>query len=335
MELRHLRYFIAVAEELHFGRAAQRLRITQPPLSFQIQSLERELGVQLFLRGRRVQLTEAGRALLGKAREAIEAADAAARAAQQASLMINGRLRVGYPATGVFELPPLALRTFQERFPSVGVDTVVATTGAHLEALRAKQLDVAFVRLGVLDRETMQFRALQPEPLLLAVPEGHALAQLAVVPVERLAGEPIILFPHALEPLLYRYLVSEVLGRSRVAPSVVLEATTLESACSAVAARLGVAFVGEPLTRIFAIPGVAYRSFAPPAPMSKLGVAWRRDTTSNAVRWFLEVLDELADAAGLDRRFEPSARLNGRRSPASVLAGTPHLQVTADGGLAT
>jgi DNA-binding transcriptional LysR family regulator len=318
MELRHLRYFIAVAEELHFGRAAQRLRITQPPLSFQIQSLERELGVQLFVRGRRVQMTQAGRALLAKAREAIEAADAAARAAQQASLMINGRLRVGYPAAGVFELPPLALRTFQERFPSVGVETVVASTGAHLEALRAEQLDVAFVRLGVLDRETMQFRTLQPEPLLLAVPEGHALARLPVVPVERLAGEPIVLFPHALEPLLYRYLVTDVLGRSRVAPSVVLEATTLESACSAVAARLGVAFVGEPLARIFAIPGVVYRPFAPPTPLSRLGVAWRQDAASNAVRWFLEVLDELAEAAGPGRRFDPPAR-NGGRAPASVL----------------
>src|SRR5215212_1046346 len=106
MELRHLRYFIAVAEELHFGRAAQRLRITQPPLSFQIQALERELGVQLFVRGRRVLLADAG-----------------ARAAQQAGMTVNGRLRVGYPAAGVFELPPQALRTFQERFPQVGTET--------------------------------------------------------------------------------------------------------------------------------------------------------------------------------------------------------------------
>ena len=307
MELRHLRYFIAVAEELHFGRAAERLRITQPPLSFQIQSLERELGVQLFVRGRRVQMTEAGRALLAKAREAIEAADAAARAAQRASLTINGRLRVGYPAAGVFELPPLALRTFQERFPSVGVETVVAATGAHLEALDARELDVAFVRIGVLDREAMHFRALQPEPLLLAVPTDHALARLPVVPVGRLAGEPIILFPYGLEPLLYRYLVTDVLGRSRVAPSIAFEATTLESACSAVAAGLGVAFLAESLTRVLAVPGVVHRPFAPPAPLSKLGVAWRQDTTSTTVRCFLEVLDELTAAAGNDRRLAPVA----------------------------
>jgi DNA-binding transcriptional LysR family regulator len=317
MELRHLRYFIAVAEELHFGRAAERLRITQPPLSFQIQSLERELGVQLFIRGRRVELTEAGRALLAKAREAIEAADAAARAAQQAGLIINGRLRVGYPAAGVFELPPLALRTFQERFPDVGVETVVGSTGEHLEALGADRLDVAFVRIGVLDGELMQFKPLQPEPLLLAVPEDHALARLPAVPVECLAGEPIVLFPPALEPLLYRYLVTDVLGRSRVAPSVVLEATTLESACSAVAARLGVAFVGEPLARIFAMPGVVYRPLAPPPPLSRMGVAWRQDAASNTVRWFLEVLDKLVEQAGTDGGgHAPAAARNGDQASA-------------------
>jgi DNA-binding transcriptional LysR family regulator len=138
-----------------------------------------------------------------------------------------------------------------------------------------------------------------------------------VVPVERLAGEPIVLFPHQLEPLLYRYLVSEVLGRSRVAPSVVLEATTIESACSAVAARLGVAFVGEQMARIFAMPGVVYRPFVPPAPLARLGVAWRQDADSNAVRWFLEVLDELAGAVEAGGRLEPSVAGNGR-APAGV-----------------
>jgi DNA-binding transcriptional LysR family regulator len=319
MELRHLRYFIAVAEELHFGRAAERLRITQPPLSFQIQSLERELGVQLFIRGRRVELTEAGRALLAKAREAIEAADAAARAAQQAGLIVNGRLRVGYPAAGVFELPPLALRTFQERYPDVGVETVVASTGEHLKALEDDRLDVAFVRVGVLDRELVQFKPLQPEPLLLAVPEDHRLARLPVVAVECLAGEPIILFPSELEPLLYRYLVSDVLGRSRIAPSVVLEATTVESACSAVAARLGVAFVGEPLARIFAVPGVVYRPLAPPPPLSRLGVAWRQEAAPNTVRWFLEVLDELAAAAGTGGRADARPAASSGR-PSAMMA---------------
>jgi DNA-binding transcriptional LysR family regulator len=98
-----------------------------------------------------------------------------------------------------------------------------------------------------------------------------------------------------------------VLGRSRITPCVVLEATTLESACSAVAARLGVAFVAEPLTRVLAVPGVVYRPFAPPAPQSKLGVAWRQDATSTTVRWFLEVLDELAAGTGAEPGLAPVA----------------------------
>jgi DNA-binding transcriptional LysR family regulator len=158
----------------------------------------------------------------------------------------------------------------------------------------------------VLDRETMRYRTLQTEPLVLAAPEGHPLARLPVVPVERLAGQPHLLLPPHVEPLRFRGRVTDVLGRSRVSPSVLLEATSLESACSAVAAGLGVAFLAESLTRVLAVPGVVHRPFAPPAPLSKLGVAWRQDTTSTTVRWFLEVLDELTAAGRTDR---PLARV--------------------------
>jgi DNA-binding transcriptional LysR family regulator len=298
MELRHLRYFIAVAEELHFGRAAQRLFITQPPLSYQIQCLERELRVQLFVRGRRVELTEAGRALLDKARVVIDAADAAARAAREAGVAINGRLRVGYPAAGLFELPPLALRTFQERFPHVAVETVVAPTGAHLEALLADQLDVAFVQQGILDTEHLDFRPVQRTPLQLAVPTEHPLAQLELVPIRRLAGEPMILVPQALEPVLHQYLVSHVLRRARVTPVVALEAATLESTWSAVAAGLGVAFVAEPLASSFTISGVVHRPLERPPPLITLGVGWRSDVISSSLGRFLQILGELEHVGG-------------------------------------
>jgi DNA-binding transcriptional LysR family regulator len=305
LELRHLRYFIAVAEELHFGRAAQRLRITQPPLSFQIQALERELGVQLFVRGRAIQLTEAGRALLGKARAAIEAAEGAARAAQSASLARSGRLRVGYPAAGLWALPGQALGAFGARFPAIALQPLVGASGAHLEGLAAGRLEVAFVRLGVLDRQLMAYQPLVAEPLVLAIPAGHRLARLPLVPVARLAGEPMLLCPRALEPGLYQYLVSDVLGRSRVAPSVVLDATSSDSALSAVAAGLGIGFVPQPQAQALTLPGVVFRPLAPPAPRSQLGVAWRQDTaTTNPVRWFLDLLQELTST-------QPSPAHNG------------------------
>jgi DNA-binding transcriptional LysR family regulator len=325
MELRHLRYFIAVAEELHFGRAAARLHMTQPPLSLQIQALERELGVQLLVRGRTTELTEAGRAFLEKARWAIEAADEAARAAQQARQETSGRLRLGLPTMAVCDLAPVALRTFQEWFPEVAVETTVAPTGTHLEALRAEQLDIAFVCGGVLDPEAMHFRPLHSEPLVLTMPEDHPLSGLFAVRVEQLAGEPIVFFPRSLEPPLYHYLVTDVLGRSRVAPLVALEATTLQSTYSAVAAKLGVAFAAESTARIVKVPGVVHRPFIPSPPVLRHGVAWRRARSSNAVRWFLDVLDELTGAReercpsggrfGRDRRAEARGVIPARGLP--------------------
>jgi DNA-binding transcriptional LysR family regulator len=333
MELRHLRYFIAVAEELHFGRAAARLRITQPPLSLQIQSLERELGVQLLVRGRTTVLTDAGRAFLEKARWAIEAADDAARAAQQARRSPSGRLRLGYPATVVRELAPLAVRMFRQWFPEVVLEPTVAPTGAHLEALRADQLDLAFVCGGVLDHEAMAFRPVHHEPLLLALPEDHPLTRVPAVRVEQLTGEPIVLFPRSHEPVLYHHLVTDVLGRSRVAPTIVLEATTLESTYGAVAAKLGLAFTAESTARVLRIPGVVHRPFTAPPPMLRQGVAYRREAGADTIGAFLGLLDELTaslrprphsgSAAG--RAVEPLTLLEDRRvvSAAGAPAGVP------------
>jgi DNA-binding transcriptional LysR family regulator len=294
MELRHFRYFVAVAEERHFGRAAERLCITQPPLSQQIQALERELGVQLFTRGRHVDLTEVGRLFLAEARRVLGDADRALRVVQAASAGMRTRLRVGYPAATVDELPPVALRVFQERVPDVQIETVVGHTGAHLEALRAGDLDVAFVCGAGPAREL----AVKPrwERIVLALPEEDALTRSLAVRAEQLAGASLVLFPRLLEPFLYDHLTDEVLGASGVAPCIALEATTLESTYTAVAAGLGVAFVAESTTRILAACGVAHRPFAPPTPKLELGVAWCPDARSNPVRCFIALLDELRRA---------------------------------------
>ena len=162
MEFRQLRYFIAVAEELHFGRAAKRLQISRPPLSQQILALERELGVELLIRGRSIELTEAGRVLLEHGRSASEAVTYAVQAAREAGEGMT-RLRVGYPAGAASASVPLAVRIFRERFPSVALDTVVGQAGAHLAALAARQLDVAFVRLAGANGDNLAFRPLHRE----------------------------------------------------------------------------------------------------------------------------------------------------------------------------
>ena len=174
MEFRQLRYFIAVAEELHFGRAAKRLQISRPPLSQQILALERELGVELLIRGRSIELTEAGQVLLEHGRSASEAVTYAVQATREAGEGMT-RLRVGYPAGAASASVPLAVRIFRERFPSVALDTVVGQAGAHLAALAARQVDVAFVRLAGANGDNLAFRPLHREPVHVAIPELHPL----------------------------------------------------------------------------------------------------------------------------------------------------------------
>jgi DNA-binding transcriptional LysR family regulator len=307
MELRHLRYFVAVAEELHFGRAARRLHITQPPLSQQIQLLERELGVKLFVRGRKIQLTEAGRVFLEEGRRTIEVADRAARAARAAGAGEAARLRIGYPAATMFELVPAALRTFAKRCPDVGVEAVAGHAGELLSALRDDQLDVAFLTMRAHDSEAICFRLLHREPLLLAMPEDHRLVDRGPVAMEEVVKEPMILLPRALDPIVHEYLVDLVVADTPTAPLMVHEAITLESAYSAVAAKLGVAVVAESTARIMAVHGVAHRPFAPPQPVLELSVAWPHRRTSTAVRSFLFIVAELTAALDVadDSRSPP------------------------------
>jgi DNA-binding transcriptional LysR family regulator len=300
MELRHLRYFVAVAEELHFGHAAKRLHITQPPLSQQIQLLERELGVKLLIRGHKVELTEAGRVLLEEGRRAIDVAERAARAARAAGAGAATRLRIGYPAATLVELVPAALRTFANRCPDVDVEAVAGHAGALLAALRDDQLDIAFLT-SAHDSEAVCFKLLHREPLVLAIPHDHRLAHRAAVAMKDLTEEPMILVPHALDPL-HEHLPNLVLADTPTAPLLVHEAITLESAYSAVAARLGVAVVAQSTAQIMTVGGVMHRPFAPPQPVLELSLAWPHGRMSTATRSFLAIATEQAAALDLARR---------------------------------
>jgi DNA-binding transcriptional LysR family regulator len=327
MELRHLRYFIAVAEERHFGRAAVRLRITQPPLSNQIQALERELGVQLLLRGRSVELTSAGRAFLDQARLTIEAADAAARAARTGA-HAAGRLRIGYPAVAGQAAAAATLTRFAKRCPEVDLEPVVDHSGAHLDALAAGELDVAFVAGGQPDGDLLHFRPLEAEPLVLALPERHRLTATKTVRVERLAGVPLVLPPRALEPALHHRVMTDLLGRARLAPRVALEATTVQSTYGAVAAGLGVAVVLSSTAAWLAVPGVTHRPFAGPCPTLGHGVAWRPDAPVAALGAFLDALQEILTGAAPARRAavaaprRVAASAHTTRRPAAVQPAT-------------
>ncbi|MGH9958042.1 MAG: LysR family transcriptional regulator, partial [Pyrinomonadaceae bacterium] len=182
MEIRHLRYFTAVAEHLHFGRAARQLNISQPPLSQQIRALEQELGVQLFWRNkRRVELTEAGVVFLNESQQILKQVGHAVRAAQRTSRGEIGRLVIGFVMSATCSVLPEVLRIFRERYPGVELVLEESTTGTGLAALKDKNMDLCFLRLPVKDNALSSETVLK-ESLGLAVPHGHRLSERAKVP---------------------------------------------------------------------------------------------------------------------------------------------------------
>src|SRR6187397_1931963 len=186
MELRHLRYFVAVAEELHFGRAAQRLGIAQPPLSRQIHDLELELGFALFERIRpRIALTEAGRVLYGHARSTLTGLELGVREARSTHLGERGRVSVGYPSSLAYSGLTELLRALRARFPGVEVGLRELPPSGIVDALKARQLDDAELTVERVRRES----------LLVAMPADHPLAKKKRIALGALAGEPFVFFP--------------------------------------------------------------------------------------------------------------------------------------------
>src|ERR1700744_1275784 len=197
MELRHLRYFVAVAEEGHVTRAAERLGIQQPPLSQQIHALERELDVQLFRRKPRgVELTPAGRALFDEARAILARTDEAVAATKRAAQREAGRSGIGFPSSASFPpFVPRAIRAFREAHPLVALALEESGTTELVAALRAQAIDAAFVRSPVRESDDLLVRPLPEEKMVAALPSGHALSGAGDdLPLAALAGETFILY---------------------------------------------------------------------------------------------------------------------------------------------
>lgn len=287
MELRSLRYFVALAEELHFGRAARRLAITQPPLSQAIAQLERELGVRLFDRTRRkVALSHAGGTFLDEARATLERAARAVDLAQRAERGEVGRLAVGYIAATAYTLLPLVLRDFMRSFPGVKLELRELALPEQTGALLRRDIDVALLRPPVAEAE-LASETILAEPFVLALPARHPLAALRRVPARRLAGEPMILFPR--QPgLVFHDLVMGFCLRHGITPRVAQEANQTHTVVGLVSAGIGVALVPASTQRI-GLGGVAYRPLREKTPPSRTALAWRRGDASPVLAAFLDV----------------------------------------------
>jgi DNA-binding transcriptional LysR family regulator len=256
MELRHLRSFVTVAEELHFGRAAERLHIAQSPLSQQIQRLERQVGVALFDRNRRkVELTEAGQAMLGHAREALAQADLAANAARGAAAGQAGTLRVGFLASAALELLPMIVPPWREVAPAASLEFVEGSSGEHIAGVRGRRLDVAFVRPPQ-PGDDLVVDEVWHEPLVAVVPARSSLARRKSLRLKDLDGQPFVLFPRESAPDFHDHLV-DACRRAGFVPDVVHECSAMPTVVGVVATGLGVSLVPQSISRI-ALETVAY-----------------------------------------------------------------------------
>lgn len=263
---------MAVAQTLHFGRAAEQVGITQPVLSDQIRRLETLLGVQLLHRTKRVvQLTEPGRIFLADALKLLKQTDVAITTVQQAAQGKLGALKIGYTGPALYTVLPEILRRFRDRYPEVELSLHECCTPDQEAALLASELQVGFLHPPI--NAALQQREVLCEPMVVALPENHPLANQAGLSIKDLAHESFILFPRAVGPHLYSQIMM-LCAQAGFAPRVVQEVTPQPTMIGLVAAGIGIAFVSESLQNI-SRPGVTYRSLQEATPWLRLAIAWK------------------------------------------------------------
>ncbi|MQB44322.1 LysR family transcriptional regulator [Rhizobium sp. ICMP 5592] len=287
MELRHIRYFLAVAEELNFTRAARRIGIGQPPLSNQIRDLEEEIGAPLFRRlPHGAELTEAGQVFLPEARAILTKAGQAKALALRAARGELGRLRVGFTGSAAFSpIVPFSVRAFRRAYPEIDLSLAEAHTTRLLERLDAEELDAVFIRPGRVDPPGFRSHVLGEESMVIALPSGHPLAEADTLPLSALSDEPFVLFPRAAGPSLFDEIIAAC-RRAGFEPILGQIAPQITSIANLIAVELGVSVVPSAVAQI-RVPGVSYIPIAGDGPMARLTLATRRDERSAVVQNFL------------------------------------------------
>jgi DNA-binding transcriptional LysR family regulator len=274
--LHQLRAFVVLAEELHFGRAAARLGIAQPPLSQQIRRLEKKVGAPLLRRGSGgVELTASGRELLPAARSTLTCLADGVDAARAVADGRRGLLRLGFSASLALTILPGLLCTFRERFPGVRLEIREMTTGPQLAALSDKTIDVGLLREPPAGQGDLVFQTVMSEPFVAVLPEDHPLAAERTVPVGALAGSPFVLLPREHGEQLY----DQINGLCRAVgftPQVVQHAVEWQTVCALVKAGLGVSLAPASIRRI-RLKGLAFRRIQPDAPRTRVAAARRRN----------------------------------------------------------
>jgi DNA-binding transcriptional LysR family regulator len=296
MELHDLRYFVAVAEDLHFGRAAERLHMTQPALSRQIQALEAELGVQLFQRTKRsVQLTIAGQAFFEEAKQILRHMEQAIQTTKRVARGEAGQLRLCFTASALRNVLPEIVRVFRDRYPDVQLTLNERCTRDQVVAFQQHQVDVGFLYPPV-DEKLLALQPIADEVWIVALPKGHYLVDQKHLTLDALANEAFILHPRQAGPTFYDQTI-RLCEQAGFSPNVVQEVETSQTRVGLVAAGMGITFVPEHLQNT-GDDAVIYRRLEGAAPKLQLAIARRRDNFSPIVQQFLHVIDELNQPSG-------------------------------------
>ncbi|HEV3027412.1 MAG TPA: LysR substrate-binding domain-containing protein [Planctomycetota bacterium] len=300
MELRLQRYFIAVAEELHFGRAASRLKISQPSLSKQIRLLELEVGTSLLWRTKReVRLTPAGQSFLQHSREVLNQVERSITEAHSVGRGDLGRLEIGYLSSASPRIVPRVVQAFRKQYPRVDVRLQMLMPPHHLSELRNSQVDFLFLGLPV-EAPDLVVEKIVEEPFIVAIPEGHPLARRKRMTWKSLDGVPVVIWPRRLGPEPYDKIVHHFkIAGARF--NTALETFPLNSLVCAVAAGIGISFVPDcahdnPQKR------VVYRSLVPPRPTTAWGILYHRESLGGAQEAFLRVVRKLYRMPAKTRR---------------------------------
>jgi DNA-binding transcriptional LysR family regulator len=287
MELRHLRYFVVVAEELNITRAAKRLQMAQPPLSQQIHQLEAELGVTLFHRSkRRIELTDAGQVFLEEARRTLVQAEHARRMAQRAQRSEIGRLVMGFVSEATYDLLPAMLQAYRARFPQVEIVLREMTTMQQVQALQKGS-----IHLGVLHppipEAGLSLQIVREEPFVMVLPPTTRFAPDEQLPLSALSEEPFVLFPRVISPGVHDQVIS-LCNQAGFSPIIVQEATELHTILGLVAVGIGVSLLPASV-RLLRSQGVVYRALPQAGTQTSTALAWRQDAQSSVLFTFLDI----------------------------------------------
>ncbi|HTK09340.1 MAG TPA: LysR substrate-binding domain-containing protein [Ktedonobacteraceae bacterium] len=298
MELRHLRYFVAVAEHHNFRRAAEHLLMAQPPLSQQIHDLEKELGVQLFDRThRQIELTVAGKVFLEDATRILAQAEQAEKRAKRASKGELGQLTIGYTSFLHCPLFPTIMYRYRTQYPDVEIVMRDLVTLEQMKQLDTNELDISFathasLTLASEDETPLVQQCLLREPVVAVVPRNHRLAGHSPLPFAALANEPWIWFARQFDPSTYDYM-TRLFDQASFRPRIVQEVNQLPIVLSLVAAGLGIGLITASTTRLSNNQEVVFLNLIDPTPIAEFNLVWRRDKHSPLVDAFLRVVKEV------------------------------------------